>query len=174
VPVVAAALFAAGLGLAATSGGSDHPFRLAAKLGARGEVPAPKASAQAHGLFTARLSGRSLRWRLTFSRLTGRAVAAHIHLGRAGAAGPVAVPLCGPCASGAGARVVVTAKVRTALLARAAYVNVHTAKNPGGEIRGQVLGSEGSSGPGRGSSTSGTTTGTTTDDHGGGYGGGYK
>jgi hypothetical protein len=164
--VVAAGLFVTGLGLGASG---TSPVRLTAKLAARGEVPAPKAAVRATGLFTASLSGRSLTWRLTFSRLTGRALAAHIHLGKAGVAGPVAVPLCGPCASGAHGKVTVTSRVRAALLARGAYVNVHTAKNAAGEIRGQVV-------RGIASTTStgqaGTTTsGTTTDD--GGYGGGY-
>jgi CHRD domain-containing protein len=162
VAVAAAALFVTGLGLGATG---SSPVKLTAKLAARGEVPAPKAAARATGLFTASLSGRSLTWRLTFSRLTGRALAAHIHLGRAGVAGPVAVPLCGPCVSGVHRKVTVTARVRAALLAHGAYVNVHTAKNAAGEIRGQVV-----RGTAFATSTAGTTTsGTTTD--GGGYGG---
>jgi CHRD domain len=33
----------------------------------------------------------------------------------------------------------VSMKVRLALLSRSAYVNVHTSKNPAGEIRGQIL-----------------------------------
>jgi CHRD domain len=165
VAVAAAALFVTGLGLGASG---TSPVKLMAKLAARGEVPAPKAAANATGLFTASLSGRSLTWRLTFSRLTGRALASHIHLGKAGVAGPIVVPLCGPCSSGAHGNVTVTAKVRAALLARGAYVNVHTAKNPAGEIRGQVLGGTASL-----TSTGQTgTTGTTTTDSGG-YGGGY-
>jgi hypothetical protein len=132
-----AALFAAGLGLGA---GGTAPVKLSAKLGARQETPAAKGASLASGLFAATLNGRSLAWRLTFTRLTGKALAAHIHTGRPGIAGPVAVPLCGPCVSGAHRTVTVTAKVRAALLAGGAYVNVHTAKNPGGEIRGQVGG----------------------------------
>jgi CHRD domain len=139
LPVVllaAAGLFVAGFNL--TASGSVLP-RLTAKLDARHETPAPKAAARARGLFTATLSGRVLTWRLTFSRLTGKALAAHIHLGKPGVAGPVVVPLCGPCVSGVHKRVVVTVRVRNALLHRGAYVNVHTAKNPAGEIRGQVF-----------------------------------
>jgi CHRD domain-containing protein len=163
VVVAAAALFVTGLGLGATG---SSPVKLTAKLAARGEVPAPKAAARATGLFTASLSGRSLTWRLTFLRLTGRAVAAHIHLGKPGVAGPVAVPLCGPCISGAHGKVTVTAKVRVAVLAGGAYVNVHTAKNAAGEVRGQVAGGHASATTTEQASTSGTTT---SDD--GGYGG---
>jgi hypothetical protein len=80
----------------------------------------------------------SITWRLTFSRLTGRAVAAHIHIGRAGRAGPVAVALCGPCRSGARGSTPVPAAALAALEAGRAYVNVHTRRNPAGEIRGQL------------------------------------
>jgi hypothetical protein len=168
-PLVAAALaaiglFIAGLGLAASG---STPTKLSARLVARAETPRPKGAARASGLFTATLTGSSLSWRLTFSRLTGKALAAHVHLGRPGVAGPVAVPLCGPCVSGAHGSKKVTAKVRSALLSGGAYVNVHTARNPGGEIRGQVAG-------GRrpvGTSTTESEP-TTTDDGGyGGYGG---
>src|SRR5580765_5490665 len=131
VTVAAAALVVTGLGLGASGSSS---VKLTAKLAAGSEVPAPKAAARATGLFTASLSGRSLTWRLTFSRLTGRALAAHIHLGKAGVAGPVAVPLCGPCVSGAHGTVTLNAKTKAAVLSGGAYVNVHTDKNAAGEI----------------------------------------
>jgi hypothetical protein len=149
--VLAAALFAAGFSLA----GGSSTVKLTARLDAAQETPAPKA-AHGSGLFTATLSGRTLTWRLTFSRLTGKAVAAHVHLGRQRVAGPVAVPLCGPCVPGAHGKVTVSAKVRTALLAGGAYVNVHTARNAAGEIRGQIAGPHGvMPGP---ATSSGTTT----------------
>src|SRR5437870_1753657 len=94
VVIAAAGLFAAGLGLGASGSTS---VKLTAKLDARHETPTPKGALRASGLFTAILDGRSLTWRLTFSRLTGKALAAHIHLGKPGAAGPIVVPLCGPC-----------------------------------------------------------------------------
>ena len=147
------ALLAASFGFGATPGGT----KLTAKLDSRHEVPAPKGAARATGLYAATLTGRSLAWKLTFSHLTGKAVAAHVHLGKPGVAGPVAVPLCGPCASGAHGTTTVTQKVRAALLGGTAYVNVHTARNPGGEIRGQF----GRSGPPT----------VTTTSSGGGYGG---
>jgi hypothetical protein len=77
-------------------------------------------------------------WRLTFAKLTGKAVAAHIHSGVRGKAGPVIVPLCAPCKSGAHGRATVNASVLAALEAGRTYVNVHTPKNPAGEIRGQL------------------------------------
>lgn len=112
-------------------------------LNAAREVPKPKGTKKgARGTFTGTLtkSGASgvLTWRLTFGKLTGRAVAAHIHVGRVGKSGPVAVPLCGPCRSGVNRRVNLKASVLTALENGRAYVNVHTARNPAGEIRGQI------------------------------------
>jgi hypothetical protein len=48
------------------------------------------------------------------------------------------VPLCAPCKSGASGRATVGASVLNALEAGRGYVNVHTRKNPAGEIRGQL------------------------------------
>ena len=79
-----------------------------------------------------------LAWRLTFSGLSGSATAAHIHLGAQGHAGPVEIPLCGPCVSTVKGTSTVTAAQATALLHGGDYVNVHTADNSGGEIRGQI------------------------------------
>ncbi len=166
LPIVAAAgLFAAGLGLAA---GGASSTKVSAKLAPRNERPAPKGAAGATGLFTGTLTGSSLSWRLTFGKLSGKAMAAHIHLGRAGVSGPVAVPLCGPCASGAHGTAKLSSKTKAALLSGGAYVNVHTAKNAGGEIRGQLA-------HGSTSVPMPATTESQTDTSGGspGYGGGY-
>jgi CHRD domain len=112
-------------------------------LTARQEVPRPKGRAnRASGLFTATVtrSGTSgaIAWRLTFNRLTGRAVAAHIHIGARGRAGGVALPLCGPCRNGARGTGTLSASLLAALEAGRAYVNVHTRQNLAGEIRGQL------------------------------------
>jgi CHRD domain len=112
-------------------------------LNARQEVPRPKGKVnRARGTFTATVTkagtSGSIAWRLTFSRLTGRAVAAHIHSGRRGRSGPVIVALCAPCRSGARGNADVSAAVLSALEAGRAYVNVHTRRNPAGEIRGQL------------------------------------
>ena len=163
--LVVGGLFAAGFGLASSS---SRSVKLAARLTARAEKPKPKGALIASGQFRATLTGSSLTWRLTFSKLTGRALAAHVHLGRPGVAGPVAVPLCGPCVSGAQGTARATVRVRAALLSGGAYVNVHTAKNKAGEIRGQVAGGVP---PIATTQAESTTTTTTTDDDGGGYGG---
>jgi hypothetical protein len=129
-------------GYAALAGAAgSRSDRFSAQLDRRQEVPKPNGvSLRASGRFTATLTGSKLSWKLTFDHLTGKATAAHIHLAKRGKAGPVAVPLCGPCTSGVSRTVVVTAAVVNAMKKGDAYVNVHTPKNPAGEIRGQIHG----------------------------------
>jgi hypothetical protein len=113
-----------------------------ATLAAKAEVPKPKAPAAAGGSFSATVTeiGKksSVKWTLTFHGLSGKALAAHIHLAKPGAAGPVIVPLCGPCRSGMTGRGTMTHDQGEMLERGLGYVNVHTAKNKGGEIRGQL------------------------------------
>jgi len=112
-------------------------------LNARQERPKPKGNVRrATGTFTATVtkqggSGRIV-WRLRWSGLTGRADAAHIHVGQRGRPGPVAVALCGPCRNGVRGTAVLTPAVLAALETGRAYVNIHTPKNAAGEIRGQI------------------------------------
>lgn len=131
-----AAALAAG-GLAAVQKGGVK--KLSAKLTAGREVPKPKGvPAAATGTFTGTLKGKKLTFRLTFSHLSGAAFAAHIHKGKAGTAGAVIVPLCGPCKSPVSKTVTVTSQARNTIEHAATYVNVHTPKNKNGEIRGQI------------------------------------
>ena len=138
--VLAFALAAVG-GAAARS--QANTLRIEADMAATNETPAPKGDvSNAHGTFTATLTkngtGGELSWRLEFSNLSGNAIAAHIHVGAAGVAGPVRVPLCAPCTSGVTGTATVTAEVMDAIQNGRAYVNVHTPTNPAGEIRDQV------------------------------------
>ena len=91
-------------GMAFASQADTYKLRAAIRPGS--EVPKPKGvPATATGLFTGKSvelanDKASLTWKLTFSHLSGRAIAAHIHIGRRGKAGTVLVALCGPCKSG--------------------------------------------------------------------------
>jgi len=136
--VAITAALAAGIGVAAV--GKEATYKLSAKLSAAREVPKPKGvPAAATGTFTGTLKGKTLKFKLTFSGLSGKAVAAHIHKGKAGTAGPVLVTLCGPCKSPVVKTLTVTSAQRDVIeKSLATYVNVHTPKNLGGEIRGQV------------------------------------
>ncbi len=126
----------------AASATATDTFSYRATLGPKGEVPTPNAPAKAAGVFNATVTEKkgkaSIRWTLTFRRLSGKAVAAHIHKGAAGVAGPVVVPLCAPCKTGQNGRLAIDEDLAHALEHGGYDVNVHTAKNQGGEIRGQL------------------------------------
>ena len=145
VLVAGAALAVAGLALAAPQ---EDTYTLTASLRARSEVPKPTGvPSGAVGLFTGKAvelqSDRArLTWRLTFRKLSGRAMAAHVHTGRPGKAGNVLVPLCGPCRSGRRGSVLITHAQLLAIRRGATYVNVHTRRNAAGEIRGQLKASK--------------------------------
>ena len=139
VLALTAALAAGGLAAVRKEG----VYKLSAKLTAAREVPKPKGvPSGATGTFTGTLRGKKLTFRLTFAHLSGKATAAHIHKGKAGKSGPVLVPLCGPCKSPVVKTVTVTSNQRDAIEHGATYVNVHTTKNAGGEIRGQIKATE--------------------------------
>jgi hypothetical protein len=97
-----------------------------------------------HGVGHARVNldtvTRKITWTVTYSGLSGPAVAAHFH-GPApvGKAAPVAVPLVPPLASPIKGSATITDPQVGDLLAGMWYINIHTAQHPGGEIRGQVL-----------------------------------
>jgi CHRD domain len=120
-----------------------HTTRFRAPISATAEVPKPTGvRANAGGTFGVTLTEKgtsySVKWTLTFRNLTGAATGAHIHRGKAGKPGPVVVPLCGPCKAGRTGSAKVSKAVVTAMKAGSTYVNVHTAKNKAGEIRGQI------------------------------------
>jgi len=131
------------LATAALATAKKETYSFKAALTGAQEVPKSTAPAGAGGAFTAKSveSGKTVTftWKLTFHGLSGKAIAAHVHLGKKGVAGGVAVSLCGPCTSGQTGKTTITSKVEDALETGKAYVNVHTAKNQNGEIRGQVV-----------------------------------
>ena len=130
------------LALSALSGAATKTTTWTAALSSGQEIPKQVVkNANGHGLFKATVSGNTLKWKLTYAGLSGAATAAHIHMGAKGKAGNVLVPLCGTapaCKSGVGGSIPVTTAMKTAIKSHLLYVNVHTAKNPAGEIRGQI------------------------------------
>lgn len=137
-------------GLASSSGvtgvlasTTETPTKHRAVLTGGAEVPKPTGlKAGAAGTFTVSVAKQGGKYvgtfKLSYRNLTGKAVAAHIHKGKPGKAGPVLVALCGPCISGKSGKVTFSQAVDTAIGAGVTYVNIHTAKNAAGEIRGQV------------------------------------
>lgn len=124
---------------AAAAFGATRSTVWTAALSSGQEVPTQVVKdAAAHGLFKGTLTGSTLKWKLTFAKLTGPATAAHIHMAAKGKSGNVVVPLCGPCKSGITGTATISAALKAAFKKHLLYVNVHTAKNPNGEIRGQL------------------------------------
>ena len=142
--VIASVVVMGALGLVAVAvaGGKSESYAFKATLTRGAEVPKPNAPATASGTFTAKSveagSKITMKWTLKFHGLSGKGMAAHIHKGKNGVAGPVLVALCGPCKASQSGTVKITSAIENALEQGKTYVNVHTAKNPAGEIRGQV------------------------------------
>jgi len=127
------------LALGIAFAGPAFAEKMKATLDGKSETP-PNASA---GTGTADIdydaSIKKLTWKLTYSGLTGPATAAHFH----GPAEPgknagVAVAIPNATTSPNDGSATLTDAQAADLLAGKYYVNVHTAANPGGEIRGQV------------------------------------
>ncbi|MCC8392014.1 CHRD domain-containing protein [Paraburkholderia sp. MMS20-SJTR3] len=114
---------------------------LKAALEPSSEVP-PRVS-RGHGVLNATFdtSSQSLQWTITYDGLSGPATAAHFH-GPApvGQNAKVQVPIeKNALASPIKGSAKLTEQQITDLMAGQWYFNIHTAQNPMGEIRGQVL-----------------------------------
>jgi hypothetical protein len=121
------------LGTAIAFAGPAFAEKLKATLDGASEVPANTADIDYDA------ASKKLTWKLTYSGLTGPATAAHFHgPAEAGKNAGVAVAIPGATASPAEGSATLTDAQAADLIAGKYYVNVHTAANPGGEIRGQV------------------------------------
>ena len=80
-----------------------------------------------------------LKYRITYDGLSGPATGAHFHgPAAAGTNAPIVLPF-GSTASPIEGTATLTPAQAADLMAGRWYANVHTAANPGGEIRGQML-----------------------------------
>lgn len=81
---------------------------------------------------------KKLSWKITYSDLTGPAIMAHFHgPAEAGKNAPVAVPIPVTPSPIEGSATLTDAQAAD-LMAGKYYINIHTADNKTGEIRGQV------------------------------------
>jgi hypothetical protein len=132
------------------------------KASLEGYQEVPAVSTTGTGTLDLRINDAEIEFELTYENLEGATTtAAHIHLGQPGVNGGVSVFLCGgggrpECTprSGSFSGVITAANVIgpvgqgiaagefdelvRALRAGVTYVNVHTDRNPGGEIRGVI------------------------------------
>jgi hypothetical protein len=110
-------------------------------LGGAAEVPPVTSAGKGTASISLDTTTKQATWRVEYSGLSGPATAAHIHCGAAaGANAGVAVPLgAGPTAASpiAGSGAMTDAQIAD-LAAGKCYVNVHTDKNKGGELRAQL------------------------------------
>jgi hypothetical protein len=102
----------------------------------------PRAATPATGRVDAVLNKntRLLRWKLSFTGLSGPATAGHFHGPAAiGSNANTALAFKGPVTSPLEGQATLTPAQATDLLSGKWYVNIHTAAHPGGEIRGQMI-----------------------------------
>jgi hypothetical protein len=132
-----AAVFAAGFVTAA----SAATLQFHATMDGKTEVPPKQTTGTGEALASLDTTSKVLTYTVTFDNLTGPATAAHFHgPAKPGANAGVVVPIGGkaPTSPVHGTATLTDAQIKD-LEAGMWYVNVHTAANPGGEIRGQVL-----------------------------------
>jgi hypothetical protein len=111
-----------------------------ATLDGKSEVPPNTSAGQGAAEMDYDAASKKLNWKLTYSGLSGPATAAHFH-GPAdtGANAKVAVPIPNPATSPVEGSATLTDEQAKDLMDGKLYLNVHTAANPAGEIRGQVM-----------------------------------
>jgi hypothetical protein len=127
------------LGLTFALPGPALAEKMTAALDGKSEVPANASTGTGIADIDYDAGTKKLSWKLTYSGLSGPATAAHFH----GPAEPgknagVAVAIPNAIETPAEGSAILTDAQAADLMAGKYYVNVHTAANPGGEIRGQV------------------------------------
>jgi hypothetical protein len=138
--------------LAAWTSPSAAPYRsgtYSAHMNASNATPPTEENGT--GLASMRVEGNKFTYTITVSDLSGPATAAHIHVGADGVSGPPVLTF--EIKNGGKGRIaegsvdlsknvsnsVSGDSLRVLLGNGSAYVNVHTAKHPGGEIRAQIV-----------------------------------
>jgi CHRD domain-containing protein len=135
-------LLAAVLTTAFVSAASAATVSYTARLSGRAEVPKTDSKGKGKLDATFDTQTKAFNYTLTFSGLSGPATAAHIHgpANRAQSAGVLAPLGDKSPTSPISGSVTLTDDQAKMLQSAKLYVNVHTAANPAGEIRGQIVG----------------------------------
>ena len=111
------------------------------KADLKGSTEVPPNQSSGTGSVTATFDSvsKELTWSGTYSGLSGPATAAHIHgPAEAGKNAGVALAIPNATSSPVEGSATLTDAQAADLMAGKYYINIHTAANPGGEIRGQV------------------------------------
>ena len=136
----AAGVFALALAGCAQMGmGNSGMETYRATLSGMQEVPPALTAGTGTAEVTVNTTTMAMTYTVTYSGLTGPATAGHIHgPAPAGANAGVKVPFASVAQSPATGSGTLNAEQYADLKAGRYYVNIHTARNPGGEIRGQL------------------------------------
>jgi hypothetical protein len=139
--ILRSVLFASALGLALGAlPAAAATLKYTADLEAVSETPPTASTGTGMAAVSYDTTSKMLTWTITYKGLTGDATAAHFHGPAAvGSKAPPVVPTNGNLASPITGTATLSAKQAADLAAGMWYFNVHTAKYPDGEIRGQVL-----------------------------------
>lgn len=136
-------LLAAALATATAVSSQAGIFTFSASL--QGSQEVPPTSAGTLGGVSATFDDNTRIFTLsgTVAGLATPIVNAHIHFAPIGVNGPVVIPITAPFGATAGfistGPIVLNNTQANQLVAEDWYVNIHTAGNPGGEVRGQLL-----------------------------------
>jgi len=103
-----------------------------------GKQEVPPVDTAATGMATFELMGNKLTYAIEVKDLSGDITGAHIHMGEAGKTGDAVHTITFEGMKAAGSWTLTEEQVKN-LDNKMYYVNIHTQKNPDGEIRGQIL-----------------------------------
>src|ERR1700716_1056734 len=127
------------LGATIAFAGPAFADKMKATLDGASEVPPTTTAGKGTADIDYDPASKKLSWKVIYSGLSGPATAAHFHgPAEAGKNAGVKVPIPNATSSPAEGSATLTDEQAADLTAGKYYINVHTAANPGGEIRGQV------------------------------------
>ena len=127
------------LGATFAFAGPAFAEKMKATLDGKAEVPPNTSAATGAADIDYDPATKKLTWKVTYTGLSGPATAGHFHgPAEAGKNAGVAVAIPNATSSPAEGSATLTDAQAADLTSGKYYVNVHTAANPGGEIRGQV------------------------------------
>lgn len=156
---IRAIVVAAGLLVGAAATASAQTFTLTATLTGGAENPPVNTGAFGSATVTVDMRNRTVTYQVTVYNLPSGVSASHIHVGAVGTNGPVTVNLAPPVPASnefvfsgtvKDTEFVISAGTQNigirsaddtfqAILGNNSYLNVHSAANPPGEIRGQLI-----------------------------------
>jgi hypothetical protein len=125
-----------GLGL---TGARAEVLTYAIELRGANEVPPNDSPGTGHADVTFDTATRALTWRVTYAGLTGPVIGMHFHGSTLpGQNAGILLPFRGDLASPITGSAVLTEAQAADLVGGKWYMNAHTSRHPGGELRGQV------------------------------------